>query len=84
MKTLFLLQRFTAKSSFYSVDPMETQSVSGHGEGETITVLSDIQTESCLLLLEKESETRVSQKNIGSRDSGEEREREMQRLFQDE
>ena len=40
------------KSNFYSADPVEVQSVSGHREGETITVFSATQTESFLLLLE--------------------------------
>lgn len=49
-------KKFTAKSNLYGVDPMKIESVGSHGDWETITVLSDIQAQSYLLLLEKESE----------------------------
>lgn len=76
VRRLLLQQKFTAKSNLSSVDPVKRQLLSGHREGETNSALSDKQTESSLLLLEKESERTEGARKTKQTETEGQRERE--------
>ncbi len=77
VRRLSLQQKFTAKSRLYSADPMEIQLLGGFRKVQAITVLGDVQTESCLPLEKKVREKSEPDKHREPRQS----DREEERLF---